>query len=178
MFQNVQHILLQESFLGCLARLNPIRCQRHIVNGNGERKEQGSNTSTEDKKSNDRKEKSSSRYEELEQYVNKNKEAHLVVAALIATVTFTVGITVPGGYINEIRSDQGAAVLTKSSDFQAFVIFDSLAMILSTSAVFIHIYLSRLPNKSMQFLLWKLSQVMIIFAVLAMVFAFLHIFQC
>lgn len=51
-------------------------------------------------------------------------------------------------------------------------------MILSTGAVFIHIYLSRLLNKSMQFLLWKLSQVMIIFAVLAMVFAFLHIFQC
>ncbi|KAK9182776.1 hypothetical protein WN944_025922 [Citrus x changshan-huyou] len=28
-------------FLGCLARLNPIRCQRHIVFGNGETKEQG-----------------------------------------------------------------------------------------------------------------------------------------
>ncbi|ESR33368.1 hypothetical protein CICLE_v10006866mg [Citrus x clementina] len=84
---------------------------------------------------------------ELEQYVNKNKEAHLVVAALIATVTFTTGITVPGGYINEIGSDQGAAVLTKSSDFQAFVIFDSLAMILSTSAIFIHIYLSLIPDK-------------------------------
>ncbi|KDO40326.1 hypothetical protein CISIN_1g039863mg, partial [Citrus sinensis] len=115
----------EESFLGCLARLNPIRCQRHIVNGNGERKEQGSNTSTEDKKSNDRKEKSSSRYEELEQSVNESKESHLVVAALIATVTFTAGITVPGGYINGIDPDQGAAVLAKRSAFQAFVVKSS-----------------------------------------------------
>ncbi|ESR33367.1 hypothetical protein CICLE_v10007131mg [Citrus x clementina] len=163
----------EESFLGCLARLNPIRCQRHIVNGNGERKEQGSNTSTEDKKSNDRKEKSSSRYEELEQSVNESKESHLVVAALIATVTFTAGITVPGGYINGIDPDQGAAVLAKRSAFQAFVIFNSLALILSASAVFFHLYLSLLRDKIMEYILWKVSRGMIQLAMFAMVFAFL-----
>lgn len=154
-------------------RLNRIPCWRHIVFGNGERKEQGCNTNIEDKKSNDRKEKLSSRYEELEQYVNKTKESHLVVAALIATVTFTAGITMPGGYINEIGPDQGAAVLTKSSAFQAFVICNSVAMILSTSAVFIHLYLSSLLDKILEFTLWVVSRRMIQLALFAMVLAFL-----
>ena len=109
----------------------------------------------------------------MEQYVNKSKEFHLVVAALIATVTFTAGITVPGGYINEIGPDQGAAVLAKSSAFQAFVTFNSLALILSTSAVFIHLYLSLLRDKIMEYILLKISRGLIQLALFAMVFAFL-----
>ncbi|KAL9408253.1 hypothetical protein AB3S75_046749 [Citrus x aurantiifolia] len=161
------------NIMWCLNRLNRFRCRRHIVFGNGERKEQFSNTSIEDKKNNDRKEKSSSIYEELTQYVKKAKESQLVVAALIATVTFTAGITMPGGYINEIGPDQGAAVLTKSSSFQAFVIFNSVAMILSTIAVFIHLDLSLLEDKVLDFILWKISRGMTQLALFFMVFAFL-----
>ena len=160
-------------FMWGLNRLNRFRCRRHIVFGNGERKEQFSNTSIEDKKNNDRKEKSSSIYEELAQYVNKAQESQLIVAALVATVTFTAGITMPGGYINEIGPDQGAAVLRKSSAFQAFVIFNSLAMILSTSAVFIHLYLSLIPDKVFEYILWEISRGMIQLALVDMVFAFL-----
>ncbi|KDO40433.1 ankyrin repeat-containing protein NPR4-like [Citrus sinensis] len=163
----------EKNFMWCLNRLNRFRCRRHIVFGNGERKEQFSNTSIEDKKNNYRKEKSSSIHEELTQYVNKGKESQLVVAALIATVTFTAGITMPGGYINEIGPDQGAAVLTKSSSFQAFVIFNSVAMILSTIAVFIHLKLSLLGDKVFEFNLWKISRGMTKLALFFMVFAFL-----
>lgn len=72
----------------------------------------------------------------------KMKESHLVVAALIATVTFTAAFTVPGGYKQEESANQGSTVLSKNSAFQAFVITDVIAMILSLSAVFIHYLMS------------------------------------
>jgi len=63
-------------------------------------------------------------------------EAHIVVAALVATITFAAAITMPGGYKNE----QGTAVLIKNAAFAVFVISDAIAMVLSTSALFMHFY--------------------------------------
>ncbi|KAM7466938.1 hypothetical protein LguiB_014500 [Lonicera macranthoides] len=64
---------------------------------------------------------------------------HMVVAALIATVAFTAGFTMPGGYIQSGSQYEGMAVLsTKSIAFQAFIISDTIALIFSTSALFIY----------------------------------------
>lgn len=70
------------------------------------------------------------------------KEAHLVVSALIATVTFAAAFSVPGGYQSEKGPDQGFAVLTRNAAFKAFVIADTLAMTMSSCAVMISFFLS------------------------------------
>ena len=71
---------------------------------------------------------------EEEDALSKAKESHLVVAALIATVTFGATFTLPGGY----KSDRGTAILAKKADFIVFVISNTMLMVLSISAVFIH----------------------------------------
>ncbi|KAJ6696653.1 hypothetical protein OIU85_003046 [Salix viminalis] len=73
-----------------------------------------------------------------EEALNKARESHLVVAALIATVTFAAAFTLPGGY----KSDQGTAVLAKKAAFIVFVISDAISMVLSITAVFIHFLLA------------------------------------
>lgn len=72
-----------------------------------ERKDQGDNNVEDKKKSNHRKDEISSRVKIIGEYVKERKDSHLVMAVLIATVTFTAGITMPRGYINEKGSDQG-----------------------------------------------------------------------
>ncbi|KAL4598237.1 hypothetical protein ACB092_11G046600 [Castanea dentata] len=69
--------------------------------------------------------------------VEKAAEAHLVVAALIAIVTFTAGITVPGGFVSEKGADQGFAIMRTNVAFKAFLISNSIAMVLSTISAFI-----------------------------------------
>ncbi|KAB5513010.1 hypothetical protein DKX38_030038 [Salix brachista] len=73
-----------------------------------------------------------------EEAFNKARESHLVVTALIATVTFAAAFTLPGGY----KSDQGTAILVKKVAFIVFVISDAISMVLSISAVFIHFLLA------------------------------------
>ena len=53
----------------------------------------------------------------------------MIVAALVATVTFAAGFTLPGGY-----NDNGMAILTKRAAFKAFIVTDTIAVILSVSA--------------------------------------------
>jgi hypothetical protein len=50
---------------------------------------------------------------EKEDALSKARESHLVVAALIATVTFAAPFTLPGSY----KSDGGIAILAKKSCF-------------------------------------------------------------
>lgn len=69
----------------------------------------------------------------------------LVVCALIATVSFTAGITVPGGYISD-GPNKGMAVLSKKIAFEAFIITNTCALLLSLTAVFSH-FCTRLMHK-------------------------------
>ncbi|KAG4153456.1 hypothetical protein ERO13_D04G184500v2 [Gossypium hirsutum] len=70
--------------------------------------------------------------------LEKTRDAHLVVAALIATVTFAAAITVPGGLNTEKGSEQGTPFLIDEAAFKAFVVTNALAFILSVSALSIH----------------------------------------
>ena len=70
-------------------------------------------------------------------YMKQKKETELVVAALIATVTFTAGFTVPGGFKSG-GVDEGMAALSKRTAFRVFLIANTLAFGLSITSVFIH----------------------------------------
>ncbi|CAL5392596.1 unnamed protein product [Camellia sinensis] len=73
--------------------------------------------------------------------ITKSRETNLIVATLIATVTFTAGITMPGGYINDKKDpNQGMAILTRKAAFIAFVITDTIALTLSVFAVLTQLY--------------------------------------
>jgi hypothetical protein len=77
-------------------------------------------------------------------------EAHLVVAALITTVTFAACITMPGGFASSGESSHpaGSTLLGKNAAFKAFVITDTISMVLSSSAVFIHLLMPFLFHKN------------------------------
>ncbi|KAL6342718.1 hypothetical protein AAG906_013124 [Vitis piasezkii] len=65
-------------------------------------------------------------------------ETHLIVATLVATVSCAAGFTLPGGD----NDSDGMAKLTKQVAFKAFIVTDTLAMMLSVSAVFVYFVMS------------------------------------
>ncbi|TYI88510.1 hypothetical protein E1A91_D04G215000v1 [Gossypium mustelinum] len=70
--------------------------------------------------------------------LEKKREAHLIVAALIATIAFAAAITVPGGLQSEKGSEQGTPLLIHEAAFKVFVVTNALAFLLSVSALAIH----------------------------------------
>nr|XP_011461650.1 PREDICTED: ankyrin repeat-containing protein At5g02620-like [Fragaria vesca subsp. vesca] len=113
---------LKEGMIDSGARVGHRR-EKERVGGSEVHAKRGDKESSED-----------SKYKEI-------KESHLVVSALIATVTFAAGFTVPGGYQSEKGPDQGFAVLSRNAAFKAFVISNTLAMSMSSSAVMIRFFL-------------------------------------
>ncbi|CAL5337540.1 unnamed protein product [Camellia sinensis] len=67
--------------------------------------------------------------------IKKTEDTHMILAALIATVTFAAGFTMPGGYNGNQGPTQGMAILRRETAFQAFAVTNTIAMILSTSAI-------------------------------------------
>ena len=115
-----------------------------------------------------------------DRFVSSMKEAsqyHLVVDTLIATVAFTAGITTPGGFRDHDDPHPGSAVLTGNAAFKAFVITNTLAMVQSCSAAFIHLFMPLLfHDKNLvgdfSFLLASLAFCLSISAMGAMMLAF------
>ncbi|MBA0729088.1 hypothetical protein Golax_020348, partial [Gossypium laxum] len=70
--------------------------------------------------------------------LEKTRDAHLVVAGLIATITFAAAKTVPGGLQTEKGSERGTPLLIDEAAFKAFVVTNAMAFILSVSALSIH----------------------------------------
>ncbi|MBA0751162.1 hypothetical protein Gogos_002521 [Gossypium gossypioides] len=68
----------------------------------------------------------------------KTRDTQLVVAALVATVTFAAAITVPGGFKSEKGSEQGTPLLIHEAAFKAFVVTNAMAFTFSVSALFTH----------------------------------------
>ncbi|XP_034685314.1 ankyrin repeat-containing protein ITN1-like isoform X2 [Vitis riparia] len=69
-------------------------------------------------------------------FLKKASNSHLLVATLVATVSFGAGFTLPGGYNNS----DGTAILRKKIAFQAFVSFDLVALMSSVTAILFHFY--------------------------------------
>ncbi|KAF3651844.1 hypothetical protein FXO38_16405 [Capsicum annuum] len=85
---------------------------------------------------NDQEEKAK-RDERMVENIMKAAEIHLVVAALLMTVTFTAGFTLPGGFESDTNSpNKGMPILLRRAAFRAFVISDVIAFTCSTAAVF------------------------------------------
>ncbi|XVF62977.1 hypothetical protein PTKIN_Ptkin09bG0051900 [Pterospermum kingtungense] len=77
--------------------------------------------------------------------LEKIKDSHLVVATLIATVTFAATVTVPGGYKSDnSNSDGGTPFLIRRAAFIAFTISNALAFMFSLAAVAVH-FVAALP---------------------------------
>ncbi|XP_028113504.1 ankyrin repeat-containing protein ITN1-like [Camellia sinensis] len=97
---------------------------------------------------------------------------HLIVATLVATVAFTAGFTMPGGYNGNDGPNQGMAILTREAAFKAFMVTDTIAMSLSISAVLIHFYAAVANNRDMLENQVYTAAYLIIYATVAMVLAF------
>ncbi|XP_059288154.1 protein ACCELERATED CELL DEATH 6-like [Lycium ferocissimum] len=63
-------------------------------------------------------------------------QVHLVVAALLVTVTFAAGFTLPGGFDSDPGPNKGMAILIRKTAFRAFVVSDAIAFTCSAGAVF------------------------------------------
>nr|POE85697.1 ankyrin repeat-containing protein itn1 [Quercus suber] len=66
-------------------------------------------------------------------------ETNLLVATIIATVTFTAAFTVPGVYESG-DDNQGLAVLSKQAAFRVFVIANALAFGFTTASIIVYTY--------------------------------------
>ncbi|KAL5731572.1 hypothetical protein ACHQM5_004286 [Ranunculus cassubicifolius] len=81
-----------------------------------------------------------------EQDLKDRSSFDLLVGALISTVSFTAGITVPGGFISDGRN-KGMAILQKKGTFVAFVACNTVALALSLFAVFVHFCLKDIVDE-------------------------------
>ncbi|KAK6232966.1 hypothetical protein SCA6_003039 [Theobroma cacao] len=97
-------------------------------------------------------------------------EIHLLIAMLIATVTFQAAFMVPGGY-NEDGPDKGTAQSIQKAPFKAFLIFNTIAFIFSIATVYIQFATSKF-SYYLRSRYASLAEVMIFIAVLGMLLAF------
>ncbi|KAJ9559323.1 hypothetical protein OSB04_013937 [Centaurea solstitialis] len=78
---------------------------------------------------------------EGEKWMKETANQCMVVAALVATVVFSVAFTIPGGY----NQNDGLPIFQKDGPFIMFVILDAISLILSSSSIlmFLSILTSR-----------------------------------
>ena len=119
-------------------------------------------------KENKRRERKKERKEYISQ-LQKQGETHLIVSALITTVTFAAGFTLPGGY----KEDDGQAILSKKAAFRAFVVTDTIAMVSSLCAVLLHFFMTMRQRGEYleKHLLWAFSLTMVGMGAMAIAFA-------
>lgn len=104
--------------------------------------------------------------------IKKASKTHLIVAALIATVAYAAGFTLPGGYKGEKGSHRGMAVLANKATFIAFYITDGMAMLLSTVAVVIHFFMTLHEDQEQLYRMFKLASYSTLVGMGAMLAAF------
>ena len=108
--------------------------------------------------------------------MKETSQYHLVVDTLIATVAFTAGITMPGGFIGQEGPHSGSPILMRNTAFKAFIVTNTVAMVQSCSAAFIQLFMPLLfldkDAGDFSFLLASLAFGLSISAMGAMVLAF------
>ncbi|OMO71950.1 hypothetical protein CCACVL1_18013 [Corchorus capsularis] len=107
----------------------------------------------------------SATFDEIEK-TRSRLEIHLLIAMLIATVTFQAAFTMPGGY-----KDDGTPQFMQKSAFKSFIIFNSIAFIFSIATVFIQFATSKF-SYYLRSRYSRLAEVMIFIAVVGMLLAF------
>ncbi|KAM0970113.1 hypothetical protein ACFX14_018211 [Malus domestica] len=128
------------------------------------------------KRNNDNKVEENQISKDIGKGLQKAKETHLVVATLIATVTFAAVFTMPGGYQSEKGPDQGSVFLSRNAAFKAFVITDTIAMAMSSCSVLVLLYSSIHTKgnfKDQIFGTFHLAVSLTMWALVAMVVAFI-----
>ncbi|GKU91818.1 hypothetical protein SLEP1_g5633 [Rubroshorea leprosula] len=99
------------------------------------------------------------------------KDINLVIAILISTVTFAAGFALPSGYTSDNSPNQaGYPVLIRKLAFKVFLFSNTIAFVLASSAVFLH--LSRLLYTKATILASRMSLMCNSSAMIAMVVAF------
>ena len=97
----------------------------------------------------------------------------ILVTALITTVTFTVGFTMPGGLHQSGEVDEGLVVLSKKRAFNVFMVSDALALLMSTSSLFFYFLESMNEDIHQVSLLNASSTVLNILSISAMMVTFI-----
>ena len=92
-------------------------------------------------------------------------ETNLVIAMLVATVTFAAAFAMPGGY-----NSQGLATLSAKPAFKAFVIFDTIGFLFSVIAVTIRSDTSGIYRVQIRYM--PVATICTVIAMLGMVLAF------
>ncbi|KAL5546524.1 hypothetical protein UlMin_006211 [Ulmus minor] len=110
---------------------------------------------------------------EESEYFKNMANVNLIVATIIASITFAAIIQIPGGY----QSSNGMPILMKNPSFRIFLVCDSLAFGVSAGLMFIHFlsaFVSRVLSKTYAYpviLIYSLTCLSIVSTVLAFIFA-------
>ena len=112
------------------------------------------------------------RKNDLERYKNRTN-TQILVTALITTVTFTVGFTMPGGLHQSGEFSEGLAVLSRKRAFNVFMLSDALALLMSTSSLFFYFLESMNEDPHQVSLLNASSTVLNILSIIGMMLTFI-----
>ena len=112
------------------------------------------------------------RREDLERYKTRTN-TQILVTALITTVTFTVGFTMPGDLHQSGEVGEGLVVLSKKRAFNIFMMSDALALLMSTSSLFLYFLESMNDDPHEVSLLNASSTVLNILSIMGMMLTFI-----
>lgn len=102
-------------------------------------------------------------------------ETNLLVATIIATVTFTTAFTGPGGYESG-GANSGLAVLRKRAAFKAFMIADAFAFAFSTASILVYMSsanIRRVLSSSDRKRKIELAPLLSLYSIIALLIAFM-----
>ena len=105
---------------------------------------------------------------DLETYKTRTN-TQILVTALITTVTFTVGFTMPGGLHQSGEVDEGLVVLSRKRAFNVFMVSDALALLMSVSSLFFYFLESMIEDPRQVSLLNASSTVLNILSIIGMI---------